>query len=57
MERVGMPEGYTLIRWGLFRWGWKFDDHFSIETCLTAKGAQKYAHQHAQIMAEDVLNK
>jgi hypothetical protein len=47
-----MPKGYTLIRYGIFQWGWKCDDpetgcpHHSLFTKLTADGAQRYAWDH-----------
>lgn len=49
-----MPKGYTLIRHGLLRWGWRRDDdgHLSMDQTLTAKGAIEYAVRHSKIMED-----
>lgn len=54
MNALRMPLGYTLIRFGLFRWAWKHEaeGHLSVDYCFTAKGAMEYAARHAALMAK-----
>lgn len=52
----GMPKGYTLIRFGFFKWGWKYihpitqEPYQSMDKKFTAAGARTYAKRHSDMM-------
>lgn len=51
-----LPNGYTLIRYGFFCWGWLLyseeETFVSGCTCLTKAGAIKYATRHHAILRD-----